>query len=151
MDDIRRIRPPGQYEAEMDALIRDAGGNTTKQSLMVLAAALGRYREAATEPSGYGVGIRWDVFQNSGTDAFVEALAIDVVGSLEALSSDRRDDVAEIVEAHAAGGMEIIKNEILDQAGDILDNFLELIQSGRGGHAGAKREEDDLTVYLSDI
>ena len=100
---------------------------------MMFAAAVG-YRYASRKPldSG-GEGIRWNIFEKNRDDAFINALALAVKKDLAVLDSDaaQNEELATIFEEYAAGGFEYLQQYVKSTSGDVLENFLALIQQYR--------------------
>ena len=100
---------------------------------MMFAAAVG-YRYASQKPldSG-GEGIRWKIFEKNRDDAFINALALAVKKDLAVLDPDaaQNEELATIFEEYAAGGFEYLQQYVKATPGDVLENFLALIQQYR--------------------
>lgn len=129
MSEPRRIRPPKEFDKLIDKLI-DGGLFEMKQATMMFAAALGK-RFTGRKPLGTpGEGIRWHIFEKGGDEAFVNSLALAEKEDINVLDPDAAEgeDVQTIFEEYATGGFLYLKQQVVDAAGDFLENSLAIIQ-----------------------
>lgn len=132
MTEPRRIKPPKPHDAFMEGLVSD-GVFETKQAALMFAAAIGhRYGSRRPLDSG-GDGIRWNIFEKSRGEAFVNALALAVKKDVAVLDQDgpQYEELATVFEEYAAGGFEYLQAYVRETPGDVLENFPALIQKYR--------------------
>lgn len=134
----RRVRPPkrqpsGTGPRTIERLV-DEGPFQTKQKALMFAAAVGAHfgrREplgATEEP------IRWQIFQNNGDDAFIQALGVAETEGLEVLADEEGEAYVSLFEEYANGGLAYLEQHVLNQPVDLLDALVDLLlQMRRGG------------------
>ena len=135
MSDLRRIRPPAEYEGrgELIEKLTEEGLFESKQTVMMFAAAVGNLLGQDEQlAKKMGEGIRWQIFENNGDDVFINALALAETNSIQVLGELRDDEQGReaIFERYAARGLRIIEERVLKTPGDMLDHLLELIAEG---------------------
>ena len=127
MSEPRRITPPG---GEIEKLLGDIADTlgTTKQKVVMLAAALGKKRGQREPLTKRGEGIRWDIFQSAVDDGFIKAMAVAEGGTLNVLGDP--DSCITIFEEYAhAGLMEL--GRIWTRSEDKLDELLRITAEAR--------------------
>lgn len=134
-----RIAPPRALEDDLEKLVvADPQGKhalfETKQKALMFAAALARWRDAERRPvDRKGTAIRYDVFQRSMDEGYIDALAISVEdGDLKVLAPDSDDDRVTYFEQYAQSGLEEVI-ERFNRPGDPLEALLALVDEARAG------------------
>ncbi|HEY3821774.1 MAG TPA: DNA phosphorothioation-associated protein 4 [Polyangiaceae bacterium] len=126
----RRPAPPKVLEGVLDKLY-EMGIFVPKQKGLMFAAALGYSRGDRVPLEVRGNGIRYEIFQSDGDDAFISALAVAVTKDLRVLSAERNDERITIFEEYAHGGLIHMQRVCFEQEGDPLDNLLRLTIDAR--------------------
>ena len=121
----RRITPPREFEDMLDRLTegRDKVFET-KQKALMFAAALGKRLDRRMPMDRKGEGIRFDIFERSLDDGFINALAVSETGDLRVLGEERVDERAAIFEEYAHGGLHELKRLCFEKAGDPVQNLV---------------------------
>jgi dnd system-associated protein 4 len=126
---IGRIAPPRELEAQLDRFTTpDVHGGPplfeTKQKALMFAASLGRRRGERKELDRKGVAIRYDIFERTLDDGFIDALAIATTGDLKVLAPERADERIEIFEEYAHTGLLEMVERCFNRSGDPLEELL---------------------------
>jgi dnd system-associated protein 4 len=129
MKERRRIRPPAEYEKLIDELTEKRVFES-KQAVMMFAAALGCRGEKSRDIGKAGEGVRYSIFEGRGDDVFINALAVALKGSVEALDPDgpEDDDAIALFEKAVAGGLDTLDAALKSGPGDPLQICLGLLQ-----------------------
>lgn len=109
----RLVEPTGSVERVFD----------TKQKAMMFAAALGFATGTRRKLERKAAGIRYDVFEGSLDDGFINALAVFETGDLKVLSEARVNERIDIFEEYAHAGVEVI-SRLCAQEGNGLDSLI---------------------------
>jgi len=132
-----RIAPSKALEDDLEKLVTaDPQGKhplfETKQKALMFAAALGRWRDAERRAvDRKGTAIRYDIFQRSLDDGYIDALAIsESEGDLKVLAPEKDDDRITVFEQYAQSGLEEMI-ERFNRPGDPLEALLALIDEAR--------------------
>ena len=132
-----RIAPPKVLEEALERFVTpEVEGQQplfeTKQKALMFAAALGKWRGQQREPvERKGVGIRYDVFERTLDDGFLDALAIAETEDLKVLSPERGEERITIFEEYAQAGLREMIARCFDQPGDPLEALLALADETR--------------------
>ena len=133
MSEPRRVRPPrrnlGNTDNKvLDFLVMDAKVFDTKQKALMFAAALGAHIEKREAVKSTEEGIRWQIFETQGDNAFIYALAVAETEGLEVLNdADAGDAYVTIFEEYANAGLIYIDEQILSKPVDPLDALISLL------------------------
>jgi dnd system-associated protein 4 len=127
--------PPATFHYEKnEAFVELAEGQDavfeSNTRFLVFAASVGHARSnRVTDPDDNGE-IRWNyISQNNRLSVIVASLAYADTGDAEVLlDPDRQIDS---LVAYGAGGARILKNEIVDEPGENLDNLVDFLQQHR--------------------
>jgi dnd system-associated protein 4 len=126
-----RIRPPAKFDGPNRVIdqLQEHGPFDTKQAVLMFAAALGYMHETMEPIDGYGEGIRWQVFERSQDDGYINAMAVAQEKSVAVLNEDEGESSkSEIFEQYAAAGLQYLNDRVLTAPGDVLDHLLALIR-----------------------
>ena len=103
------------------------------RDLFLLAACIGYKERKRTKMTG-NVNDRgelhWDIFERDNTDlAAINAIALSETSDINVIldTEEMLDRKIEIIEEYANGGIQIIKEKVLDMPGDPLDNLINYI------------------------
>lgn len=151
MDRDRRIRVPAKHEDLLAKLVRSedspCGVFSTRADALTFAAALGYSRGVKSPLGDTSEPIRMEIFERRGHDIVFYLLAVDALGTLEALSSSKEwvDKRACVFEQFADGGLNLLADE-LRGVDDVIGKILLLVDDHRPGQE--REEEFDLTRFL---
>jgi dnd system-associated protein 4 len=94
----------------------------------MFAAALGAHIEKREAVKATEEGIRWQIFETQGDNAFIYALAVAETGGLEVLNdADAGDAYVTIFEEYANAGLIYIDEQILSKPIDPLEAIISLL------------------------
>lgn len=127
--------PPATFDYEKNEAFTELaeGDNAIFESntrLLVFAASVGYARNNRIENPGDDGEVRWNyIGQNNRLSVIVASIAYADTDDPDVILNPERQ--IESLVAYGAGGARIIKNEIVDEPGDNLDNLVEFLQRHR--------------------
>lgn len=134
---IGRIAPPKALEESLERFVTaDPQGRfpffETKQKALMFAAALGKWRgQPRTSVERKGVAIRYDIFERTLDDGYIDALAIAETEDLKVLAAERSDERINIFEEYVQLGLKEMVERCFNQPGDPLEALLALADEAR--------------------
>jgi dnd system-associated protein 4 len=133
----RRIRPPkrqlaGSTLRTIERLV-DEGPFQTKQKALMFAAAVGVHFDRREPLDASEESIRWQIFQNNGDEAFIQALGVAETEGLEVLADEEGEAYVGQFEEYANGGLAYLEQHMLNQPVDLLDALVDLLLQVRRG------------------
>ncbi|MBL7074950.1 DNA phosphorothioation-associated protein 4 [candidate division KSB1 bacterium] len=105
---------------------------STRKDILLLAASIGYNKgkeKILSTATGEGE-IHWEVFERNATDvAIINAIALSKTNDLNVLldTEESFDTKITILEKYANGGIQILKEKLLDQPGEPIDNLINYI------------------------
>lgn len=110
----------------------------SRTRFLIFAASVGYARDRyVTDPDDNGE-MRWNyVSQNSRLSVVTKALTYSHTGDPEAILDAERQ--IETLVGYGAGGARIVKDEVLDEPGEDLDNLIDFIRSHRSQEESERR------------
>lgn len=132
-----RIAPPKALEDDLEKFVTaDPQGRfplfETKQKALMFAAALGKWRgQERTAVERKGVAIRYDIFQRTLDDGYIDALAVAEMNELQVLSAERADERVTVFEEYAQNGLKEMIERCFNRPGDPLEALLALADEAR--------------------
>ena len=134
-----RIAPPKELETALDRFTTAEvqGGlplfETKQKALMFAAASLGRRRGKREPLDRKGVAIRYEIFERTLDEGFIDALAIATTGDLKVLAPDRADERVLIFEEYAYAGLLEMVERCFNRSGDSMEELLAIADELREG------------------
>ncbi len=125
---VDRVRKPEKH-TETLTILKDKGVFISFKDAMVFAAALGFSRKKSVAFDKTSEPIPLSVFRGEYDEAFINVLALfehQDSGYLE-LDGEKFDAKIKLFEEYACGGLDIIKNSILDPGLDVQNTIIRLI------------------------
>lgn len=132
-----RVAPPKAYEDDLERFVTaDPQGRfplfETKQKALMFAAAIGKWRAGTRTPvERKGVAIRYDIFERTFDDGYVDALGIAESADLKVLAPERGEERITIFEEYAQLGLREIVDRCFNHPGDPLEALLALAEEAR--------------------
>lgn len=132
-----RIAPPKALEEDLERFVAaDPQGRhplfETKQKALMFAAAMGKWRgDVRKAIERKGLAIRYDIFERSLDDGFIDALAITDTGELKVLAPERGDERITIFEEYVQLGLQEMIDRCFKKPGDPLEALLALADEAR--------------------
>lgn len=130
----RRVRRPKDKEYIFKALIE---GETdvfeTYKDVFMMAACIGYQHDKRVPFDSTAEQIAWTVFSGQTDLPIINAIALDATKDVSILLDDEEtfDRKLTIVEEYCNGGLEILKEKLLDSTGNAHDNFMNMIYETR--------------------
>lgn len=147
----RRVRRNKTQEDLYKALKEgEAGVFESYKDVFMMAAAIGFKHGRRTPFESFAEPIELDVFSGKTDLPVINAIALQETQDVTILLEDdgTYERKLNIVEEYANGGMEILKQHLLDSTGDPLDNLITLIYEQ---HNPESREDDPLETMVESL
>ena len=123
----RRVRRPTDKDQLLRTLVENGRPFATMAHALVFAAAVG-YAEGARVPfEKTDEPIPWEVFANTGAEAFIDMLAGVVSDETDILGDDRENDRLQVFEEFANGGLGFLADRLAADHRPPLQSLLDLV------------------------
>ncbi len=143
----RRVRRPKDKEELLDRLQQKDSPFSTLRDTLVFAAGVGWWRKRRAPFEKSGETIRWDALTaRSGTEAFINMLALRHIDDVTVLSDERFDERIRVFEEYANGGLEVLGDLIDNSPKRVIDIVRDLVNRA-GEQAGEKANR----IGISDV